>query len=82
MKHNPKENRDAAIWLLCAGLAAVTLVVSIFLVDTRVMFKLRSFDITHNEKLRELRMAQYSLPAHSVDEREELSAGKGVMPSK
>lgn len=59
-------------WLLFAGGAAVLLSISLFCVDDKVMGKAIDRDREHAAELRELRMAQASLPARVTDPRQTL----------
>lgn len=60
-------------WLLGAGAAALGLSLALFWADDSVMGKARQRDIAHNVQLRELRIAQSSLPSRVTDERQTLS---------
>lgn len=67
-----QETSGSYRWLLFAGGAAVLLSISLFCVDDKVMGKAAERDREHAAELRELRMAQSSLPARVTDPRQTL----------
>ena len=72
MDLQPKEAQDGVKWLVYAGSAALLLSLFLFWVDNSVMGNAAARDRAHNEELRELRLAQSSLPANVTDERQVL----------
>jgi hypothetical protein len=70
MELKNSEVNGAFRWLLGAGAAAIGLSLFLFWADESVMGKAKERDIAHNAKLRELRVAQSSLPSGVTDERQ------------
>jgi len=70
MELKTSEVNGAIRWLLGAGAAAIGLSLALFWADDSVMGKAKERDIAHNAQLRELRMAQSSLPSGVTDERQ------------
>jgi hypothetical protein len=72
MELKTSEVNGAIRWLLGAGAAAIGLSIALFWADDSVMGKAKERDIAHNAEMRELRIAQYSLPSGVTDERQTL----------
>jgi hypothetical protein len=70
MELKTSEVNGAIRWLLGAGAAAIGLSLVLFWADDSVMGKAKERDIAHNAQLRELRIAQSSLPSGVTDERQ------------
>jgi hypothetical protein len=70
MELKTSEVNSAYRWLLGAGAAAIGLSLVLFWADDSVMGKAKERDIAHNAQLRELRVAQSSLPSGVRDERQ------------
>lgn len=70
MELKTSEVNGAFRWLLGAGAAAIGLSLFLFWADDSVMGKAKERDIAHNAQLRELRIAQSSLPSGVTDERQ------------
>ena len=70
MELKTSEVNGAIRWLLGAGAAAIGLSLFLFWADDSVMGKAKERDIAHNAQLRELRIAQSSLPSGVTDERQ------------
>jgi hypothetical protein len=70
MELKTSEVNGAIRWLLGAGAAAIGLSIALFWADDSVMGKAKERDIAHNAQLRDLRIAQSSLPSGVTDERQ------------
>jgi hypothetical protein len=70
MELKTSEVNGAIRWLLGAGAAAIGLSLFLFWADDSVMGKAKERDIAHNAQLRDLRIAQSSLPSGVTDERQ------------
>ena len=70
MELKTSEVNGAFRWLLGAGAAAIGLSLFLFWADDSVMGKAKERDVAHNAQLRELRIAQSSLPSGVTDERQ------------
>jgi hypothetical protein len=70
MELKTSEVNGAIRWLLGAGAAAIGLSLFLFWADDPVMGKAKERDIAHNAQLRDLRIAQSSLPSGVTDERQ------------
>ena len=72
MEFKTSEVNGGIKWLLGAGAAAIGLSLFLFWADDSVMGKAKERDIAHNAAMRELRIAQSSLPSGVTDERQTL----------
>jgi hypothetical protein len=72
MEFKTSEATGGITWLIGAGAAAIGLSLFLFWADDSVMGKAKERDIAHNAAMRELRMAQSSLPSGVTDERQTL----------
>jgi len=72
MEFKTSEATGGVKWLIGAGAAAIGLSICLFWADDSVMGKAKERDIAHNAEMRELRIAQYSLPSGVTDERQTL----------
>jgi hypothetical protein len=72
MEFKTSEVSGGIKWLLGAGAAAIGLSLALFWADDSVMGKAKERDIAHNAAMRELRIAQSSLPSGVTDERQTL----------
>ena len=72
MEFKTSEVTGGIKWLLGAGAAAIGLSLFLFWADDSVMGKAKERDIAHNAAMRELRIAQSSLPSGVTDERQTL----------
>ena len=71
MKLDEIENKDAGAWFLFAGLAALLLSFFLFRVDN-YQSNAKGRDYTHAQMMREMRIAQSSLPSRVTDARQEM----------
>lgn len=69
MEFKTSEVNSAYKWLFGAGAAAIGLSLFLFWADNTVMGGAKARDLAHNAQLKELRVAQSSLPAGVTDER-------------
>lgn len=72
MEFKTSEATSGITWLIGAGAAAIGLSLFLFWADDSVMGKAKERDIAHNAAMRELRIAQSSLPSGVTDERQTL----------
>lgn len=72
MEFKTSEATGGIKWLIGACAAAIGLSLFMFWADDSVMGKAKERDIAHNAEMRELRIAQSSLPARVTDERQTL----------
>ena len=72
MEFKTSEVSGGIKWLICAGAAAVALSATLFWADDTVMGGAIARDKHHAEQMRELRVAQSSLPSRVTDERQTL----------
>jgi hypothetical protein len=72
MDSKNKEAAGAITWLLCAGGAALALSAFLFWADDTVMGGAQARDKAFAEQMKELRVAQSSLPSRVTDDRQKL----------
>lgn len=65
-----KEQRDGLVWMASAGVLAALLAVSIFAIDNWLTSNYKAWDHAHEMKIREVRVAQTSLPSGVSDTRQ------------
>ena len=73
METNTSEAQGGITWLLCAGAAALALCTFLFWADNTVMGGAQARDKAFAEEMKELRVAQSSLPSRVTDDRQKLT---------
>ena len=90
MQLKTSEAKDGINWLIRAGAVAIIFSAVLYYTDQHIMGGAIARDKQHAEMMKEVRVAQSSLPARVTDERQtlpltleqEVSAGKGREASR